>query len=109
LTGQNDASRFPNRRCRDNLPRDLTSRFCKSQSAQLWSDHLQSKSDFWLTLHKLAHDLEREGMSDQERAANVCDVLNALSPATKGVYISNLTAVLSALTEVATHCDDEAK
>jgi hypothetical protein len=61
---------------------------------------MKSKSDFWLTLHKLSTDLEREGDSDRERANNVCEVLNAITPGTRAVYLANLAAVTSALTVI---------
>jgi hypothetical protein len=68
---------------------------------------MQSKSDFWLTLHKLSADLEREGQSDSERAENVCKVLSAVSPATKTVYLANLDAAAQALATIAAKCESE--
>ncbi len=63
-----------------------------------------SRSDFWLTLHKLANDLLKEGETDPERGKNICRVLVALSPSTRGVYLENLNSVVSALAEVGRHC-----
>jgi hypothetical protein len=63
-----------------------------------------SHSDFWLTLHKLASDLLREGETGRERGQNICRVFNSLSPSTRGVYVENLEAVFSALAEVRKHC-----
>ncbi len=65
---------------------------------------MQSKSDFWLTLHKLANDLLREGDDNNERAQSVCNVLHALSPGTRGVYLEDLEATVSALSEIAIMC-----
>lgn len=63
-----------------------------------------SRSDFWLTLHKLASDLLKEGSTDAERATNICRVLNAISPATRGAYLENLDAVVSSLGPIAKEC-----
>jgi hypothetical protein len=65
---------------------------------------MRSKSDFWLTLHKLASDLLKEGETDAERGKNLCAVLHALTIATRGVYLDNLESVTSALHEVAREC-----
>jgi hypothetical protein len=65
---------------------------------------MKSKSDFWLTVHKLAADLEREGSNNEERSRSVCEVLGSLSPATKAVYLDNLETVLSALVDVSAAC-----
>jgi len=63
-----------------------------------------SRSDFWLTLHKLANDLVKEGETDEERGDNICRVFNGLKPSTRGVYLENLQSVVSALDEVERHC-----
>jgi len=68
---------------------------------------MKSRSDFWLTLHKLATDLEREGESDSERAESICEVLNALSPATKAVYLSDLATVVASLMTVSDVCNEK--
>ncbi len=68
---------------------------------------MKSRSDFWLTLHKLATDLEREGESDSERAQSICEVLNSLSPATKAVYLSDLATVVASLTTVSDVCNEK--
>jgi len=65
---------------------------------------MKSKSDFWLTLHKLASDLQREGDDNHHRAESVCEVLNAVSPGTKSVYLDNLDFVLAGLADVAAEC-----
>lgn len=65
---------------------------------------MKSKSDFWLTLHKLATDLQREGDDNHERASAVCEVLNAVSSATKTVYLDNLDLVLAALADISAEC-----
>jgi hypothetical protein len=65
---------------------------------------MRSCSDFWLTLHKLASDLIKVGSTDAERAENICRVLNAISPATRGAYLENLDAVVSSLGPIAKEC-----
>ena len=65
---------------------------------------MKSKSDFWLTLHKLADDLQKEGGDDDKRAANICDVLAGLPPPTRAVYLDNLQSVISSLAAISTKC-----
>jgi hypothetical protein len=67
---------------------------------------MKSKSDFWLSLHKLATDLEREGENDSERAASVCEVLNALTDGTKSVYLANLESVRASIDVIFKECND---
>jgi hypothetical protein len=67
---------------------------------------MKSRSEFWLTLHKLAHDLEREGDDPNERAQNLCAVLNSLPPATRDVYLSNMNSVAEMLGNVMARCYD---
>jgi hypothetical protein len=55
-------------------------------------------------LHKIASDLLKEGETDEERGNNICKVLNALTPATRGVYLENLDSVMTSLGVVARHC-----
>jgi hypothetical protein len=69
---------------------------------------MKSKSDFWLTLHKLAHDLSKEGDSSDECADSVCAVLKALPQPTRSVYLTNLTLVVEKLNVIASECKDEA-
>jgi hypothetical protein len=59
---------------------------------------MKSRSDFWLTLHKLAYDLEMEGETDHERAERLCDLLGTLPPPVQSVYLANLTAVAASVT-----------
>ena len=68
---------------------------------------MKSKTDFWLTLHKLATDLEREGDSDAERARNVCEVLDALNAGTKAVYLANLNSVAASIIAINKVCNAE--
>lgn len=84
---------------------DSVSRLSPTAARRVKYSPMKSKSDFWLTLHKLASDLEREGETDAERAKAVCDVLNALTPATKAVYLANLEAVSSTLPTIVTTCN----
>ena len=66
---------------------------------------MKSKSDFWLTLHKLATDLQREGENDEERSQHVCEVLSALTPGTRAVYLGNLEAVIASLSVISVACN----
>jgi len=65
---------------------------------------MQSKSDFWLTLHKLDNDLAKEGDTNNERAESICKVLCALPASAQAFYLSNLETAVSALTEITRRC-----
>jgi hypothetical protein len=65
---------------------------------------MKSKSDFWLTLHKMAADLEREGDDPDARAKSVCDLLETLPQPTRDVYLSNLNSVAEMLGKVLARC-----
>jgi hypothetical protein len=65
---------------------------------------MKSKSDFWLSLHKLADDLQKEGSTDQERADGLIEVLESQSPATIEAYIENLTVVTGSLSHLLEAC-----
>ena len=67
---------------------------------------MRSKSDFWLTLHKLASDLQKEGTSDDQRVAGLVAVLESLSPATLDAYMENLEAVTASLTALLARCKE---
>ncbi|MBW8886014.1 MAG: hypothetical protein JF612_14845 [Planctomycetia bacterium] len=67
---------------------------------------MKSKSDFWLTLQELIHDLEREGDHPDEQAKSVCELLESLPPVTKDVYLSNLSSVAEILGKVLARCWD---
>jgi hypothetical protein len=62
---------------------------------------MQSKSDFWLTLHHLANDLEREGTSNEDRTRTLMEVLDHVSPSARIVYQENCLFVLRALNSLA--------
>jgi hypothetical protein len=65
---------------------------------------MQSKSDFWLTLHKLADDLAKEGSDHDDRAKRLVSILEALPPVTIGVYFDDLESVTASLTTLLTQC-----
>jgi hypothetical protein len=65
---------------------------------------MQSKSDFWLTLHKLDNDLAKEGGTNNDRAESICKVLCALPASAQAFYLSNLETAVSALTEIMRRC-----
>jgi hypothetical protein len=70
----------------------------------VWEYAMRSKSDFWLTLHRLTQDLEREGATPRERATSVCEVLDAVPADARVLYLSNLQSVLTTLVEVQEQC-----
>ena len=63
-----------------------------------------SRSDLWLTLHKVTSNLLKEGETDEERGKNISKVLHAITPATRGVYLENLDSIVASLGVVARHC-----
>jgi len=65
---------------------------------------MKSKSDFWLTLHKLREDLRKEGNTAEESVANLITVLESHSPATLDLYLDNLSAVANALNHLLARC-----
>jgi hypothetical protein len=65
---------------------------------------MRSKSDFWLHLHQLASDLDREGRNVEEQAEGLADNYDGLSEATRAVYGENLETVMKALTTIALRC-----
>jgi len=65
---------------------------------------MRSKSDFWLTLHKLARDIEHEGHTTDEQIASANQVLASLSGPTQQVYCGDVEASLAVLTGLAGHC-----
>jgi hypothetical protein len=67
---------------------------------------MRSKSDFWLNLHKLARDLEREGGTTEERLASVAEVLASLSGPTQQVYCGDVEVALGVLKGLVVHCQD---
>ena len=68
---------------------------------------MKSKSDFWLTLHQLAHDLEREGGDSDQQAKSVCELLETLPQTTRDVYLSNLNSATETLGKVLARCWDD--
>jgi hypothetical protein len=65
---------------------------------------MKSNSDFWLTLHKLADDLRKEGGTDDERVQGLIPVLESMPPATLETYLENLTAVAGSLNQLLARC-----
>jgi hypothetical protein len=58
---------------------------------------MQSKSDFWLTLHHLANDLEREGDTDEDQIRSLSEGLRNASAAARFVYQENAAFVFRVL------------
>jgi len=67
---------------------------------------MKSKTDFWLTLHKLADDLEREGATDDVRATALIEVLEATSQTGVAVYLENLERVTASLNYLLARCKE---
>jgi hypothetical protein len=61
---------------------------------------MRSKSDFWLTLHKLASDLDKEGNSEQERVASLMVLLESLPAEVVTAYVENLEIVAGVVVEL---------
>jgi hypothetical protein len=65
---------------------------------------VRSKSDFWLNLHRLADDLKKEGSTEDEQIDALMAVLDGLPPATRGVYLEELTRLSHALNDLMLRC-----
>jgi hypothetical protein len=63
-----------------------------------------SKSEFWLSLHKLAQDYRLEGATDDARIASLSELLASLPDATRQAYCDDLEVTLAALSALAVHC-----
>jgi len=62
---------------------------------------MQSRSDFWLVLHQLVNELEREGKNNDERVPNIIKVMRHGSPTTQQFYRQNVMLALEALNALA--------
>ena len=58
---------------------------------------MKSKSNFWLALHDLACELQKEGETDAQRAASIASVLPAAPCTVSDTYIANLELVAGTL------------
>jgi len=65
---------------------------------------MKSKSEFWLTLQKLARDLDQEGRDDQSRADGLIAALETLPPATIIIYFAKLESVAASLNALLASC-----
>lgn len=66
---------------------------------------MRSLSDFWLNLHRLALDLEREGSTLDERVQNLREVLNSVPTTSRALYCEHLLNVAEALAKLRNECD----
>jgi len=66
---------------------------------------MRSLSDFWLNLHRLALDLEREGRTMDERIFNLREVLRSVPPTSRSLYCEHLGNVAAALERLKGDCD----
>jgi hypothetical protein len=63
---------------------------------------MRSKSDFWLVLHQLAGELEKEGRKNDERVDNLMVLLERLPPEVVTAYVENLEIVAKVVNELLT-------
>jgi hypothetical protein len=61
---------------------------------------MRSNSDFWLVLHQLAGELEKEGRNSQERVDSLAALLQGLPPEVVVAYIENLDIVAGTVGEL---------
>jgi hypothetical protein len=67
---------------------------------------MQSQSDFWLTLHHLAKDLEREGLTHEERMRVLLAHLAECATATQALYREDVEFLLKGLNSLAINFKD---
>lgn len=65
---------------------------------------MQSRSNFWLTLHNLVEDIHREGDDKEQRLDRLQMVLEAQRPATLSFYCQNLIDSAAYLSELMERC-----
>lgn len=65
---------------------------------------MRSHSDFWLILHQLAGELQREAENPEIRIEQLTAVLGAITPNTRAIYCANLRFVLDVLAELNAKC-----
>jgi len=65
---------------------------------------MRSKSDFWLVLHQLAGELQREADNDTDRVMQLAEIHNAVPEATKTVNCDDLEFVTDVLNQLAIQC-----
>lgn len=66
---------------------------------------MKSNSNFWLALHQLANELDREGANNEDRTRTLREVLRSQSPAAQTVYRQNATFVLRTLNSIVVDFD----
>lgn len=67
---------------------------------------MRSSSNFWLALHSLVDELNREGETSAQRADSLAGVYHSLSPVAQGVYLADLQIVLATLLILVRECDE---
>ena len=65
---------------------------------------MQSRSNFWLTLHHLVEDIQREGADKEERLERMLMVLEAQQPIILDFYRQNLVESADYLGELTERC-----
>jgi len=61
-------------------------------------------SDFWIVLHKLASELDKEGSSVQERVDVLLCQMEALPPEVLKAYLENLDVVGESIVSLILRC-----
>jgi hypothetical protein len=67
---------------------------------------MQSQSDFWLTVHHLANDLEREGATHEERMRVLLAHLAECAAATQALYREDVAFLLKGLNSLTVNFED---
>ena len=63
-----------------------------------------TKSEFWVLLHELADEVEKEGRDERERAANLVAQLEVMPPEIVNAYLANLEIVAATVGELQNRC-----
>jgi hypothetical protein len=65
---------------------------------------MPSKSNFWLTLQRLADDLRQEGETDDQRTGRLIAALEAMSSQALSAQLDELAAVTDSLNHLLARC-----
>jgi len=65
---------------------------------------MRSKSDFWLVLHQLAGELQREANNDADRLTQLAELHHSLPEATRSVNCEHLEFVTDLLIQLRAEC-----
>lgn len=65
---------------------------------------MRFKSEFWVLLHEMADQIEREGRAGNERATNLVAQLEAMPHEIVHAYLENLEIVATTVSELHSQC-----